>query len=489
MSLVLFLLGGPGAARTGTLSVTLDALTSTTGGQGFAQTQQLVYCISNIARSGATRSDYAPPRGALTIAGVDRASAMLKRSCTIVELIDEQPNTCTLTVRAPRGGWEPMRFQEVIIGVGNITSRLFAGHILNIRRRLPKKGGQFIRYELDCSDYTWLLNHRRITGRRWANTSATTIVQQILTDFAPLISSSRVQAGLPTVDFTANHEETVAQALTRLAKMLADPSDQPAYWYVDYHKVLHFYTGIEPDANPVLLTSDASATGFWDMTVETDATQMRNRVHVLGQNTATTAEVAAGATAIPVDDTRMFGDSGGKALVDGNEITYTGKSVSTGPGDLTGVPSSGTGSVLYTVAQGASITVLATRENTISQAIVAQVIGDDHDGVIEHAVHDGNVGDAAARLLGDAQLVTFGSPYGETRITYKTRDKFARAGKAASVSLSDPISLVGTFLIQQVVIRIDMSENVFPLREVEAGVSKRDLVGILIELGTQQTGT
>src|SRR5256885_3914006 len=105
----------------------------------------LMYALSGLARSGATRSDYFKPIGAITIGGVDFAKYVSKGTIRITDVADSAPNTAQLIVRGS-STMIPVKGQEIIIGIGNITRKLFAGNILNVTRLQARSKQRFPRY-------------------------------------------------------------------------------------------------------------------------------------------------------------------------------------------------------------------------------------------------------------------------------------------------------------------------------------------------------
>lgn len=357
---------------------------------------------------------------------------------------------------------------EIIIGLGNLTNRIFAGHILNLRevaryRRNQKRPTVAV----DCIDYSWQLDWKRVTGKGWTNTSVGTIVGDIISAFAPAFTV-RTEAGLTSVDFQSNHDERVSEAISRVMKMIG------GYWYVDYDRVVHVFVNPETDGNAVAL--DNSNTRFWDFEYAEDLSQVRSRTRVTGRASTTTATAAVGATSLAVDDTRFFSSTGGYALVGANQITYTGKSVSEGPGNLTGIPSGGAGSILISIGQGESVRVLGIQSSASGAATLTALIGTG-DGYLEHSIEDGQLGDSAANQAATGDLA-LNSTF-DKRITYKTRDIFTRSGKLISVDMTNSMTsrhITGSYKVQRVVIRdIEVTRYRYPIREVEAGANRQDL--------------
>ncbi len=435
----------------------------------------LMYSLSGVMRAGAGRSGYFRAIGAISIGGSAVTAKGIKPSVRIVDELNAAPNTCELTVRGS-STFTPVKGQEVLIGLGNLTNRIFAGHVMTVSQAQPRKNQKKPKFSLECIDYSWQLDWKRVTGKSWSSTSPATIISDILAAFGPAFTL-RVEAGLTSVDFQSNHDERVSEALSRLMNMIG------GYWYVDYDRVVHAFVSPETDGNAVAL--DSTNNNFWDFAYTEDITQTRTRTRVTGSATSTTAVASVGDTTLAVDDTRDFGASGGYALVGANQITYTGKSTTMGPGNLTGIPASSTGSILTAIAQGESVRVLAIQSDASAAAVIAALIGTG-DGYLEHSIEDGQLGDAAARQTAAGDLLQNKSA--DKRITYKTKDLFTKSGKTIQVSLVNDDTgqyISGTFQIQRVVIsNLELSTARYPQRDVEAGNNRRDVfdaVGALLE--------
>lgn len=429
----------------------------------------LMYSLAGVLRCGAGRSGYFRAVAAFSIAGTSVGSA-IKPAATIYDELDATPNTARVSVRGS-STFTPAKGQEIIIGLGNATNRIFAGHILNVSLRQHFRDKKRPTFDLDCIDYSWQLDWKRVQGKAWSSTAVGTIASEIVSTFAPAFTM-RVEAGLTSVDFQSNHDERVSEALSRLMKMVG------GYWYVDYDRIVHVFVNPETDANAVAL--DSTNTKFWDLQYEEDITQTRTRVRVTGGASTTTAVAAVGATSLAIDDTRLFASAGGYALVGANQLTYTGKSATSGPGNLTGIPSSSTGSIVTAIAQGESVRVLAIQQDATAAAAIATLIGTG-DGYLEHSIEDGQLGDSAANQLASGDLILNKDP--DKRLSWLTRDIFIKSGKIITLSTTNAKTgqvLSGTFQIQRVVIsEIEISLVRYPLRSVEAGKNKQDFSVLL----------
>lgn len=435
----------------------------------------LLYALSGVARSGATRSDYIRPLFALSVGGVSARTQAIKETVQITDVADDVANTATLSLRA--GAVTPVEGQEIIIGLGNVTNRLFAGNIIKVQERRATQAQQYAIYDLSCIDYTWQLDFKRVSAMSFTNVEASTIIGTMVSAFAPTFSTARVSSGMGSIDFQSNDEELLSSAITRVMQKVG------GYWYVDYDRVVHGFQSYETDNAPTALTSSNNNFGLLSHAI--DISQVRTRTRVKGGSSTTTAPVAVAATSIPVDDTRLFASGGGMALTGANRITYTGKSVGDGPGNLTGVPASGAGSVAVAIAQGESVRVQQVASDASAAADMATLLGSG-DGYIEHVIEDGNAGDAAALEIAEGDIAVYKTP--DETLVYETRDKFAKSGKAVSVNVTHADTgrvISGSFLIQQVVIsEIELVASRQPKRVVTAGTNRRDLYDLLRKLAS-----
>lgn len=426
----------------------------------------LTYSFSGVMRAGASRAGYFPAISALSVGGTVVTGRGVKPTIDILDEMNEIPNTATLQVRGS-STFTPAKGQEILIGLGNLTNRIFAGHVMTVRQHQPRKNQKKPIFDLECVDYTWQLDWKRVQGKTWTSTAVGAIASDIVSTFATAFTM-RVEANLTAVTFQSNHDERVSEALSRLMTMVG------GYWYVDYDRVVHIFVNPEPDATSIAL--DSTNTAFWDFSYAEDVTQVRTRVRVTGGASATTAVAAVGATSLAIDDTRLFASTGGYALTGANQITYTGKSTTEGPGNLTGIPSSSTGSILTSVAQGESVRVLAIVDDAAAATAIAALVGTG-DGYIEHSLEDGELGDAAARSRGLGELIK--NKTSDQQATYTTRNIAARSGKVIAVDLTNTDTgqhITGTFQILRVhITEVEIARTRYPLRQIEAGRNPQDL--------------
>ena len=191
--------------------------------------------------------------------------------------------------------------------------------------------------------------------------------------------------------------------------------------------------------------------------------------------TVSTLACAAGDTSIRVLLLENFSGSGGWVRLAGQLVSYTGRSASSGEGTLTGIPSSGVGSVLVAVAggeevvnvphltgipasgagaivtalqKGDEVNLLAVRNDAAAQTALAALIGG--DGIQEEYIQDRRLSLTEADDRGDALLALHKDPI--EAVTYTTHDKRTASGKEITVNLGAPTSVSVTLTIQRVTI-------------------------------------
>lgn len=195
----------------------------------------------------------------------------------------------------------------------------------------------------------------------------------------------------------------------------------------------------------------------------------------LGQGADVTAVslrgTPAGSTTLPVTDLAKFAAAGGWVFVNGHPIRYTGRSGTSGPGTLTGIPTSGTGAILVDIPAGTAVVnegyltgvtgvtdeipagtnirVLVKREDAAAAAALALLEGG--DGWHEHTTDAGDMASVAQCAdVADAELELFKD--GDEAVHWWSHDHLTASARQLTVNLGAPTSVAGTFTIQDVTI-------------------------------------
>lgn len=218
------------------------------------------------------------------------------------------------------------------IYLNGTTDQIFGGEILTREQYAEFDHPPHVRLDLTCIDHTRRLN-RRVVVKEYGAASATTIVLDVIANFAPTIATSGVEAGLPTIDggITFTFEE-VSRSLSRIAEKIG------AYWYVDYAAVLHFFTGTEAGPTPDPIVPGGR---FADLKITADLSQVRTRIIVEGDGGTATITLPAGDAITPISQTTPFNAAGGMAKIGPSRVTYTGIQAGGAKTNTTGTPTGG----------------------------------------------------------------------------------------------------------------------------------------------------
>lgn len=287
-----------------------------------------VPAILGAARLGAFRLGYQSvslaavrrTRIRVVLAGLEtRTPAAARRvrsdSLLVHDALNEAPNTCQLTVQ----GDEPIGGQDLRVSINSEAPRLLFNGTLQTPATRPEGwiAGEpaIIEYPCVAVDDLARLNRRRPFGT-WTNVSATTVAQELLATFAPGFSSAGVEAGLPPVSVIFDRSEGFASCLGQIAKQIG------GYFFVE-DLVLYLFQTLATDA-PDPVDADHPPLEDPPITMTVDDSQVRNRVFGKGHGEAALADLAPGATSIPVADAVMFNPLGGNAIAEGQVVRYTG---------------------------------------------------------------------------------------------------------------------------------------------------------------------
>jgi len=272
-----------------------------------------------------------PETWTLVVNGVDRSEAFDLSSLNIVDQINEQPNTLSLEVFS----FTPAIDQSIEVGFiyepdGGKT--LFAGTITSVRRLRWRADQGRIVYAIQAVDATRTLDALLVT-KSYGSQSATAIVTDLIDTYTSGITRANLESGLASVE-TEFKMARVSDALTQVANLVG------AFWYLDDDSDLHFFVTAETVDIPADI--DSSNTDIRrDVTYEQDVSQVRNRIYVEGQGSASLVGVASGTAQIPVDDATVFDADGGSVVTPTHEtLTYTGVAIGGSAGRLQSTASS-----------------------------------------------------------------------------------------------------------------------------------------------------
>jgi hypothetical protein len=155
------------------------------------------------------------------------------------------------------------------------------------------------------------------------------------------------------------------------------------------------------------------------------------------------AAVHAGASTIPVSDLSPFSASGGTVRHDVSLITYSG--IDTASSTLTGCSG-----ILDDIAVNDEIAVIATDVDASATTALATTLGGGLSGQATHYLKDGRLSLAEATARAAADTSRLGGALQETSFTYKTPQRYVRAGRSVTLNITAPLTLSGTGTLQVV---------------------------------------
>lgn len=276
----------------------------------------LMYAIGGTMRGGASRGGYLPGTAFVTFDGVTRRNDARKADLRISDALNHTANRCFLTV----DGAAPTKGDEVIIRLGSPLrlTPIFAGHALTTTQVAELEVPAHKAWKLDCEDYTWNFNSRKVTARYVAGTAISTIASVLIATYAPGFSSAAIASGLGTLaeDLTFTDAD-LADCFTELVRR-----GGLGGWKVDYNKVVHLFITSTLQAPTTLTLSHDSLTGF---TFTEDLSNVITRALGYGGGSSTLVGRLLSDTIIPVEDATWYLDAGGIVVSGPQYITYTGR--------------------------------------------------------------------------------------------------------------------------------------------------------------------
>jgi hypothetical protein len=307
------------------------------------------YALSNVARSGASRSNHTSPAVFISIGGVHygvgRAGSpgVLAESLTITDQLNEIPNTATCTTV----GFIPVEGQEVLVTIGskNNGRREFAGTILSTRQSYVETPRNY-RHDLNLIDYTWGLNTKKVRGR-YTSTTVAAIAADLLATYTSgytlRVDSDIAIAAIDEITFT---EQDVTDCLTALVTRVG------GVWQCTYSKVVRLYFVDTADTPPTLINAVHPTLSAFEKT--RDLSQTISRMYVEGGGSNAAADVPVGETILPVTAGEWYEAAGGEVVSGPQRITYTSRILG-GTGGLVGPGAAPSAAPVVALASGSGI--------------------------------------------------------------------------------------------------------------------------------------
>lgn len=361
---------------------------------GFSQAR------ANVMRSGASRCGYFDQRAILLLGSIDVSAHLDQDTLTVVDILNEQPDTASFDVT----GIPVLAGQSVVVAIGAPDNRIFGGTVTNPTQK-SVRGHAVVKTRVECTDWTFALNELTVTKQYPTGMLPHLVVLDLIANYstgfttgvsvktsAPALTAPLIFKGTPLVD-----------ALQQVADAASAAAGVKWSQYVDPYQAIHFFD-VEPAQWPKPIV--AGNILYDKLDIAQNLLQVRTRIIVEGGGGSTTAPTAAGATSIPVDECGWYDAAGGTLVSPAADIiTYTGRSASSGPGNLTGIPASGAGSIVTALLQGDSINLRVTVNDLAAQAALAILTG--RSGIREAYFVDGRLNIAGATARANAELAAY----------------------------------------------------------------------------------
>jgi hypothetical protein len=383
----------------------------------------------NVCRFGVTRYGLADHPLVFLVGGSTKTPAV--DDFQIVSALDGSPSVCTFTLVQPT---KPTLWGDVTLSLGGAL--IWGGTLTEARARVQKILAGTVYYQCQAIDWTWLMDRfSRVTIEFGAGTSVNTAIATLLKNYTDGgFATGYIPWTLGTIGPMSITGETVSASIRRIAAAVN------AFVRIRPDKRVDVFQSL-PSSNALTIGNSSE---IRDVGYESSGSQIRTRVFYVGGGGSTTALVSAGAASVPVDECGWY--SGFLAQAGSDLFAYTGRSVSSGPGSLTGCSG-----IAHDLPQGAPVNVVAQADDVAAQAALSASLGGGRSGIAVGWFVDGRLSqsEVASRASADltfykAEIPAFG---------YTTTKRYHEPGKVVTVSVTDPLSITGDFRIQRVTTR------------------------------------
>lgn len=229
----------------------------------------------------------------------------------VQKALNDSPSTTTFTdeVDSPLGANVQLDMQD---GFG-----VLAGG--TVQRKTMHYDGSIdaLRFDLGVADYLFMLNKRRPFAS-FVDTSATVVAQYLFDNYAPFGFTADIEEDLPPITVLFDGSQDYSGCMSQICGLIH------GYFRVNKNRVLSlFLEDLTPgpaeinDSNMLLLRDQP-------LSVDSDISQLRNRVFVKGDAARLLQPTAAGAEVLEVDGIDIFSETGGQGILNGDVFSYTG---------------------------------------------------------------------------------------------------------------------------------------------------------------------
>ena len=202
----------------------------------------------------------------------EKSRHVVPTSLTISNILTRQVDRATFSIKkyGDVHTYIPTTGSEIFIYIDGV--REFAGFITRITQRAEQY--KIIYYDIECEDYTRLLD-RKLIADTYSETTIGNIINSLRDRYFRDIFVAQIDDSETEIAYAGFNYETASSCLTTLADKLNFD------WYIDYYKNLYFIskTSFESPFN----VSDSNDTYIFEtFTFRQDTNQIKNRVFVAG---------------------------------------------------------------------------------------------------------------------------------------------------------------------------------------------------------------
>lgn len=228
------------------------------------------YFLRYRAITGEMNEDRDPDGIHLYINAIERTRLVVADTLKVVAILTRQVDSAYFTLR--KFGDRTFR-PEVgqTVSIKNGAAKIFGGRIVRIQEVYGKL--DYVDYQIECADFTRDIDHKLVItsfeGQNVAN-----IITTIANTYFPASIALDIQCST-VIDYIAFNYELPSECLQQLA-------DLTGYdWYVDYDRVLHFFSKTANNA-PWNLSDTGGKYIYESLRLHRDITPVRNTVYVRG---------------------------------------------------------------------------------------------------------------------------------------------------------------------------------------------------------------
>lgn len=212
--------------------------------------------------------DAVSPGLMVKIAGVAQGLRIDPTTIRKQDILTSDTDTLSFTVLVDSKDDKPKAGQEVIIEDGG--ERIFGGTIVRVDE---KDDVDQLVYEVECSDYQFQFDQITVKDT-YEDTSAGAGIRDFVSKNCPGFTTNNVADG-PTIKKISFPYRLPTECMRQYSELTGYD------WYIDYFKDVHFFPKEENTA-PFTLDDTDEGKHYWDLVLNVDISQLRNRVFVRG---------------------------------------------------------------------------------------------------------------------------------------------------------------------------------------------------------------